>query len=777
MASMDFSPESTFIGPIDTQVPLERRVAQLSEQLSSIRINNTDQRTDLDSLFDELTKIKSSFKSLANDIKDINSMKTLYTDFVQLKLNFDNETKRLQLAINGLLQSVENNRVAIQQNSSQLIELARLPPGNTQEVPELQYAQFTGNPRETKRFVYFIQEKLQEKGHCFPSEKAKINWIVRHFCHPNGNLGENIPSYNWWMALLFENARIQSLPTKSASTKDPYVLNDLLSAKAFLSHLEEVFSNKHDGEEAKKRLFSFKQGNRPIEEFNALFNSLAYSVNLTEESRCDIYEQALNLKVLKIAVMRNNWKSATKLKEKQLLAISAAEAQDKISSIDTGSLPSIQRRPPPPCPQPPPPPPTRIPEGVTPMDLDNISSDTAFTFPKFRALCVQRGICQRCGQQFDDAQKKVRGCILPDGQHMDIKRKIELFRQWSSSHGQSVSQIETIHPNYNPNRPRQSTSPNPLASISSGPSASDPTISTGSADRVILDQIPPLSLADYCLDQAIDEMEVEPLNFCMSPDSYLSLPFSSSRPILKALINCQDSDPIEASILFDSGASASFIDFNFVRRNRLHLSQLHQSIQCRGFDSTLAKSGNIHSCWQGHIRFPAKNLSLQSFPVLLLVTNLASADIILGFPWLSKNQLFVGGSPQSLLVPRTLFLSEVSIQDLPSEIKQFSDVFVTNSLSCLPPNREGYDCEINLKPDSKPPFVGMYHLSEQETLQLKQYVSDLKAKGFIRDSSSPAGAPIFFVKTPGKADRPFVDYRQLNAMTVHDSYPLPVYNC
>jgi hypothetical protein len=74
--------------------------------------------------------------------------------------------------------------------------MARLPSGTTQEVPKLQYAHFTGNPRKTKRFFYFIREKLQEKGHCFPSEKSKINWIVRHFRHPNGNLGESIPSYN-----------------------------------------------------------------------------------------------------------------------------------------------------------------------------------------------------------------------------------------------------------------------------------------------------------------------------------------------------------------------------------------------------------------------------------------------------------------------------------------------------------------------------------------------------------------------------------------------------
>jgi hypothetical protein len=297
--------------------------------------------------------------------------------------------------------------VAIQQNSAQIVEFARQTPGSTQEVPELQYAQFTGNPRKTKHFVYFIREKLQEKGHCFPSEKAKINWIVCHFCHPNGNLGKNIPSYNWWMALLFENAGTQGLLTKSASTEDPYVLKNLITAKAFLSHLEEVFSNKHDVNEAKKHLFAFKQGNFTIEEFNALFNLLEYSVDLTKESRCNIYEQALNPKVLKIEVMRSNWKQATKLKEKKLLAVSAAEVQDKILSIDSVSLPSIHCQPPPLCPKPPVPTPTCIPNGVAPMDLDNISSNSTFTFPKFCSLCVQRGVCQRCGQPFDEAHKKV----------------------------------------------------------------------------------------------------------------------------------------------------------------------------------------------------------------------------------------------------------------------------------------------------------------------------------------------------------------------------------
>jgi hypothetical protein len=174
---------------------------------------------------------------------------------------YQTELNSLQQSINSINQSIENNCVAIQQNASQLVEIARAPTGANHDVPELQYAHFTGNPKETKRFIYLVCEKLQEKGHCFPSEKSKINWIVRHFRHPNGNLGENLPSYNWWMAILFKNAQAQNLPTESASVKDPYVLEVLSLAKAFLNYLEEVFNNKHKVDEAKKCLFAFKQGN------------------------------------------------------------------------------------------------------------------------------------------------------------------------------------------------------------------------------------------------------------------------------------------------------------------------------------------------------------------------------------------------------------------------------------------------------------------------------------------------------------------------------------
>jgi hypothetical protein len=176
------------------------------------------------------------------------------------------------------------------------------------------------------------------------------------------------------------------------------------------------------------------------------------------------------------------------------------------------------------------------------MDLDNISADSTFTFAKFQALCVQQGICPRCGQPFDEAHKKVRGCILPNNKHIDIKRKLELFHQWSSECGQSISQIDSAVP------PTGSLAPISLNSFV--PDSSNPSNLAG---HVTLDHIPPLSLADYFLGQAIDEMDIETNIPCTSYDSFFSIPFPSTRPILQAALDCPGSIPVQATVLFDSG--------------------------------------------------------------------------------------------------------------------------------------------------------------------------------------------------------------------------------
>jgi hypothetical protein len=65
-------------------------------------------------------------------------------------------------------------------------------------------------------------------------------------------------------------------------------------------------------------------------------------------------------------------------------------------------------------------------------------------------------------------------------------------------------------------------------------------------------------------------------------------------------------------------------------------------------------------------------------------------------------------------------------------------------------------------------------MSREELLVLRKTLTDLLNKGWIRASSLAAGAPVLFVKKPGKKLRFCVDYRALNAITFQNRYPLPL---
>jgi hypothetical protein len=60
-----------------------------------------------------------------------------------------------------------------------------------------------------------------------------------------------------------------------------------------------------------------------------------------------------------------------------------------------------------------------------------------------------------------------------------------------------------------------------------------------------------------------------------------------------------------------------------------------------------------------------------------------------------------------------------------------------------------------------------------ELVELKKQIAELQAKGFIRPSSSPWGAPVLFVEKKDGTQRMCVDYLSLNEITIKNKYPLP----
>lgn len=60
-----------------------------------------------------------------------------------------------------------------------------------------------------------------------------------------------------------------------------------------------------------------------------------------------------------------------------------------------------------------------------------------------------------------------------------------------------------------------------------------------------------------------------------------------------------------------------------------------------------------------------------------------------------------------------------------------------------------------------------------ELKELKIQLQELLDKKFIRPSTSLWGAPVLFVKKKDGSLRLYIDYRELNKVTVKNKYPLP----
>ncbi|KAK1803223.1 hypothetical protein P4O66_021227 [Electrophorus voltai] len=90
-----------------------------------------------------------------------------------------------------------------------------------------------------------------------------------------------------------------------------------------------------------------------------------------------------------------------------------------------------------------------------------------------------------------------------------------------------------------------------------------------------------------------------------------------------------------------------------------------------------------------------------------------------------------------------------------------------------PPHRP-YDMAINLLLGSSPPRGCLFSLSGPERQAMDEYIQESLALGFIRPSTSPAGAGFFFVGKKDGGLRPCVDHQGLNRIIVKDRYPLPL---
>ena len=112
-------------------------------------------------------------------------------------------------------------------------------------------------------------------------------------------------------------------------------------------------------------------------------------------------------------------------------------------------------------------------------------------------------------------------------------------------------------------------------------------------------------------------------------------------------------------------------------------------------------------------------------------------------------------------------------EKLPHEFEHHAKHFLPKNADILPPHRP-WDHRIEIVPGKVVPSSKNRPFSPSELLCIKKWIDDMLSKGFIRQSSSSAAAPLLLVPKPSGGVRVCQDYRGLNDVTIKNRYPLPL---
>ncbi|MEM7375737.1 MAG: retropepsin-like aspartic protease/reverse transcriptase, partial [Bacteroidota bacterium] len=111
--------------------------------------------------------------------------------------------------------------------------------------------------------------------------------------------------------------------------------------------------------------------------------------------------------------------------------------------------------------------------------------------------------------------------------------------------------------------------------------------------------------------------------------------------------------------------------------------------------------------------------------------------------------------------------------DIRAVLWKYRDRFPQDLPSGEPPSRGEFDMKIKLDENYKPKRQGLFRYSPKELAEMRDQISYLLEKKWIRPSHSPYGSPVLFAPKPGGKLRMCIDYRSVNKGTIKSSYPLP----
>ena len=260
----------------------------------------------------------------------------------------------------------------------------------------------------------------------------------------------------------------------------------------------------------------------------------------------------------------------------------------------------------------------------------------------------------------------------------------------------------------------------------------------------------------------------------------------------------------DAYVLIDPGATHSFISVKFIAQVNIEI----QPIDCSMVVSLPTGDSRIADRVYMGCRVIIEG---HEFMANLVLLDIQDFDVILGMDWLSRHRATMDcfrkevkfcrpGEPEITFCGVRKILSssmmsvmmagkmlrksypgylayevevrddDMRLEDIPV-VREFPDVF-PDDLPGLPPDRE-IDFQIELAPGTEPISRAPYRMAPAELKELKVQMEEMVNKGFVRPSTSPWGAPVLFVKKKDGSMRLYIDYRELNKVTIRNQYPLP----
>jgi hypothetical protein len=195
-----------------------------------------------------------------------------------------------------------------------------------------------------------------------------------------------------------------------------------------------------------------------------------------------------------------------------------------------------------------------------------------------------------------------------------------------------------------------------------------------------------------------------------------------------------------AIVLFDSGASHSFISSSFVAKHNLPIAAMKHTMLV---SSPGGKMRTKHIC-------PAISINIRGEDFLsnLILLDSNGIDIIHGMDWLRKYDRIIKCARRSVRLTKTdgttvefvaamqsnqgSILNQTKVKALEENIvvQEYPNVF-PEDLSGMPPDHD-IEFLIELLPGTPPVSKMPYRMPVNELVELKKKISELQATGFIR---------------------------------------------